>query len=75
MKYLILFLLISFRTFSQQLAPLTVEKIMRDPKWMGVVPTNLNWSEDGKQLYFYWNPDKNSGDSLYATSQTNKSPL
>ncbi len=74
MKYLILFLLISFRTFSQQLAPLTVEKIMRDPKWVGVAPTSLNWSEDGKQLYFNWNPDKNPGDSLYFISLVNKTP-
>ncbi len=74
MKYLILFLLISFRTFGQQLAPLTVEKIMRDPKWMGVAPTSLNWSADSKQLYFNWNPDKNPGDSLFSISLTNKTP-
>lgn len=58
----------------QQLAPLTVEKIMRDPKWIGVAPTNLFWSADGKQLYFNWNPDKNPGDSLYSISLSNRIP-
>jgi len=74
MKKIILVLLIASSSYAQQLAPLTVEKIMRDPKWIGVAPTNLNWSEDGKQLYFNWNPDKNAGDSLYAISLTNKIP-
>lgn len=51
-----------------QLAPLTVEKIMRDSKWIGVSPTNPFWAEDGKTLYFNWNPDKNKADSLYKYS-------
>ncbi len=59
---------------AQQLAPLTVEKIMRDPKWIGVAPSNVFWSEDGKQLYFSWNPDKNAGDSLYTITPLNRVP-
>ena len=74
MKKIILLLLFSSSAFAQQLAPLTVEKIMRDPKWIGVAPSNAFWSEDGKQLYFNWNPDKNAGDSLYSISLTNKTP-
>jgi len=50
---------------AQTIAPLTVEKIMRDPKWMGVAPSNPYWSEDGTKVYFSWNPDKNKSDSLY----------
>lgn len=46
-------------------AQLTVEKIMQDPKWIGVSPSNPFWSEDAKTLYFSWNPDKNKSDSLY----------
>jgi dipeptidyl aminopeptidase/acylaminoacyl peptidase len=53
---------------------LTVEKIMRDPKWMGVAPTNAFWSEDGKQVYFQWNPEKNPGDSLYSIVLGSASP-
>jgi hypothetical protein len=36
--------------FAQQLAPLTVEEIMRDPKWIGVAPSNLTWAEDSKLM-------------------------
>lgn len=61
-----------------QLAPLTVEKIMRDPKWMGVAPSSPYWSEDGTKVYFLWNPEKNPGDSLYeynlGTRQTRQVP-
>ncbi len=74
MKKIILILLISSSSYAQQLAPLTVEKIMRDPKWIGVAPTNPLWSDDGKLLYFSWNPEKNKGDSLYFISQGNKTP-
>jgi dipeptidyl aminopeptidase/acylaminoacyl peptidase len=75
MKKLIFLLLIAVSGKAQQLAPLTVEKIMRDPKWIGVAPSNFFWSEDGKQLYFQWNPEKLPGDSLYAVSLTNLSPV
>ncbi len=75
MKKIILLLLVSLSLKAQQLAPLTVEKIMRDPKWIGVAPSNFFWSEDGKQLYFFWNPEKLRGDSLYAVSLTNLSPV
>lgn len=51
---------------AQTLAPLTVEKIMRDPKmWIGTSASDVSWSEDSKTIYFNWNPDKNPGDSLY----------
>ncbi len=51
----------------QDIAPLSVEKIMRDPNlWMGTSPAAIRWSEDSQVLYFNWNPDKNKVDSLYA---------
>jgi dipeptidyl aminopeptidase/acylaminoacyl peptidase len=64
------------QTFAQtsQLAPLTVEKIMRDPKWMGTSPSDISWSEDSRQIYFRWNPDKNKGDSLYVVAVKNLTP-
>ncbi|GAO45727.1 S9 family peptidase [Flavihumibacter petaseus] len=50
---------------AQQPAPaLTVEYIMRDPKWIGTSPSSPWWSAEG-QLYFSWNPEKNLADSLY----------
>jgi hypothetical protein len=69
-------ILLLSKTFAQtsQLAPLTVEKIMRDPKWMGTSPTDISWSEDSRQIYFRWNPDKNKGDSLYVVTVNNLTP-
>ena len=46
---------------------LTVRQIMQDPKtWVGTSPSRIFWSEDGKTLYFNWNPEANLADSLYA---------
>jgi dipeptidyl aminopeptidase/acylaminoacyl peptidase len=69
-----LFLLALTSAMAQPLAPLTVEKIMRDPKWIGVAPSNIYWSHDSKQVYFNWNPETHAGDSLYVISLTNKAP-
>jgi len=65
MNRILFFLLISASAYSQQLGELTVEKIMRDPKWIGVAPSNLFWAENSKQFFFNWNPEKFPGDSLY----------
>jgi len=73
MKRILLLCLVSHVAIGQ-LAPLSVEKIMRDPKWIGVAPSNIFWSEDSKSIYFNWNPDKNPGDSLYSITLTNRSP-
>ncbi len=74
MKKIFFLLLIAASVEAQQLAPLTVEKIMRDPKWIGVAPSNFFWSEDSKQIYFQWNPEKFPGDSLYTVTLTNLNP-
>src|SRR5829696_2440546 len=47
------------------LAPLTVEKIMRDQDWIGTSPSNPYWSADGRYLFFQWNPVNALSDSLY----------
>ncbi|HEX5024248.1 MAG TPA: prolyl oligopeptidase family serine peptidase [Agriterribacter sp.] len=71
----ILVLFISICCFSQlPLAPLTVEKIMRDPKWIGTSPSNPLWGVDGKTLYFNWNPDKAMADSIYYITTNGKTP-
>lgn len=74
MNKIILFSLFSLSVQAQTLAPLTVEKIMRDPRWIGVSPSNPFWSEDGRTLYFSWNPEKNPGDSLYSITLTDRTP-
>ncbi|TXK46439.1 prolyl oligopeptidase family serine peptidase [Pontibacter qinzhouensis] len=66
--FLLLLLTLSVGTAQAQEAqtPLSVEKIMRNPTWMGTSPSNIAWSEDGRKVYFNWNPDANRKDSLYS---------
>src|SRR5262245_14311447 len=68
----LLLLLLTAGAFAQE--SLTVEKIMRDPVWIGTSPSGVNWSYDSKSVYFNWNPDKNTADSLYTWSLTGTSP-
>jgi dipeptidyl aminopeptidase/acylaminoacyl peptidase len=56
-------------------SPLTVEKIMRNPKWIGTSPSDLQWSNDGQSLYFSWNPEAAVADSTYYISLDNKLPV
>jgi dipeptidyl aminopeptidase/acylaminoacyl peptidase len=74
--YLILFIATSSAQAQQQLGALTVQKIMRDPKWIGVAPSNYRWSEDSKTLFFNWNPENKEKDQPYKVSVlTNKPEL
>ena len=50
---------------AQEKTELTVAKIMQDPAWIGHSPQRPFWSEDGKTIYFYWNPENADADSLY----------
>ncbi|MFM8812437.1 MAG: hypothetical protein ACKODW_01450 [Methylophilaceae bacterium] len=59
---------------AQQLAPLSVEKIMRDPKWMGVSPSNVQWSPDSRQVYFNWNPEAKDRDQLFTITPQQTQP-
>jgi dipeptidyl aminopeptidase/acylaminoacyl peptidase len=76
-----LFLLLAVGMFmpgkSQVTTPeLTVKMIMQDPKsWIGTAPSNPFWSEDGKTLYFNWNPEANPGDSLYKIPASGGKPV
>ncbi|HEX6224057.1 MAG TPA: prolyl oligopeptidase family serine peptidase [Chryseolinea sp.] len=59
---------------AQSLEELTVEKIMRHPKWIGIAPNNIFWSPDSKTLNFYWNPEGALSDSLYSITVQNPAP-
>jgi dipeptidyl aminopeptidase/acylaminoacyl peptidase len=54
---------LSFSGFAQ--SQLSVEYIMRDPKWMGFFPSRPQWSDDSKSIYFQYNPEGNPADSTY----------
>jgi dipeptidyl aminopeptidase/acylaminoacyl peptidase len=58
----------------QNNSKLTIEKIMRDPKWIGTSPSNPYWSADSKYLLFNWNPDKTVSDSVYYITPTSLTP-
>lgn len=62
-------------SFAQQLQTLTVEKIMRDPKWIGTSPDNIFWGPDGQTVYFSWNPEKAPADSLHAITLSQRKPV
>jgi len=61
-------------SFAQTPEKLTVEKIMRDPKWMGTSPSNIRWSDDGKKIYFNWNPENADRDPLYSITTGDLKP-
>src|SRR5690349_13259363 len=67
-KIVIFFILIPFIAKSQ----LTVQQIMQDSKWIGTSPSGILWSYDNKSIYFKWNPDKNTSDSFYQYSLSEK---
>ncbi|NQX41878.1 Dipeptidyl aminopeptidase/acylaminoacyl peptidase [Pedobacter steynii] len=70
-KSIALFLLLGTAAQAQQVAPLTVEKIMRDQKWLGVAPSNFRWAADSKTVFFDWNPEnkeKNEGYQVNVSS-------
>ncbi len=75
-KYIIIIFLFGGIAFSkaQELGTLTVDKIMRDPIWMGVSPSNIQWSEDSKTIYFQWNPEGAEKDSWYKITTVNLKP-
>ncbi|TDW99697.1 S9 family peptidase [Dinghuibacter silviterrae] len=54
---------------------LTVQKIMRDPKWIGTSPSGVFWSPDGKQVLFDWNPDGAASDSLFGIALPARVPV
>ena len=72
--FTLLLIAASVNSFAQQLGNLTVEKIMRDQKWLGTSPTNIYWSDDSKKLYFDWNPKSADRDSLYSITTGNTDP-
>jgi dipeptidyl aminopeptidase/acylaminoacyl peptidase len=74
-KLYLLFLLGTTVAQAQETAPLTVEKIMRDQKWLGTPPSNYRWSADSKTVYFDWNPENKEKDQLYQANGQGWKPV
>ena len=47
------------------LSSLSIEQIMQGSDFIGNLPNYIEWADDGKAFYFYWNPEKAFSDSLY----------
>lgn len=71
---MLLLIAVSTHAFAQKLDKLTVEKIMRDPKWFATSPENIYWRDDSKKIYFDWNPDKAERSVLYSITLSNTTP-
>jgi dipeptidyl aminopeptidase/acylaminoacyl peptidase len=69
-KLLLLPILLLLLTEVSAQSTLTVDYIMRDPKWMGTFPSAPYWSEDGKEIFFRYNLEKDPADSLYKIDLT-----
>jgi Tol biopolymer transport system component/pimeloyl-ACP methyl ester carboxylesterase len=76
MKRLLFLLLIStfISSNAQELGSLSVDKIMRNPKWMGVSPTNIQWGVNSQTVFFNWNPEKENEDQIFQISVNNTKP-
>lgn len=74
MKKIILIALLQHFLFAAQ-AQLSIDNIMADPKIsVGALPSGVFWSEDSKTVYFKWNPELKTADSLYVASLSDKKP-
>jgi len=66
---ILLFVFVHFSVSAQQFK---LEEIMKGENFIGHAPVNPQWSADGQQLYFDWNPDNEPGNSLYSWSIAKK---
>jgi dipeptidyl aminopeptidase/acylaminoacyl peptidase len=75
-KYLLTLFLFSaiYQTQAQELGKLSVDKIMRDPVWMGISPSNIQWSADSKTIYFMWATGNEKKASWYFITTSNTKP-
>jgi dipeptidyl aminopeptidase/acylaminoacyl peptidase len=64
----------TFYTQAQELGTLTVDKIMSDPVWMGISPSNVQWSADSKTIYFQWATGVEKKSSWYFITTSNTKP-
>ena len=54
---------------------LTVEKIMQDPvEWVGSLPDNIYWNDNGEWIYFNRNPENKARAPLYRVSPEGGQP-
>lgn len=76
MKKIALFALFQALIAAVSVAQPGIDAIMADPKIsVGALPSGVFWSEDSKTVYFRWNPELKTADSLYAVALADKKPV
>ncbi|MEN7548691.1 prolyl oligopeptidase family serine peptidase [Rapidithrix thailandica] len=60
---------------SQAQSPLTIDQIMKGEEFVGHLPGAPYWGEDGKTIYFRWNPEGKSYQELYKFTLQNPTPV
>ncbi|WP_431132700.1 alpha/beta fold hydrolase [Psychroserpens mesophilus] len=73
-----LFLFFSLFSFSLVIAQtenqsqLTIDQIMQGEDFVGYLPTDIQWSDTSKTIYFSWNPDNDTIRSTYRVNINTK---
>lgn len=71
------FLLFNTQSFAQEVpndSPLSVAQIMQGDKFVGHLPSGIDWSLDGEWIYFYWNPEMDTLGNLYKVNIAGGTP-
>ncbi len=74
-KFLLLPILFFLLAEASAQSTLTVDYIMRDPKWMGTFPSAPYWSGDSRLIFFKYNLENDPVDSLYKIDLGNPSQI
>jgi dipeptidyl aminopeptidase/acylaminoacyl peptidase len=71
---LLAFLFASAISIAQTTNPsqLSIDQIMKGEDFVGYLPTNIDWSDNSKDIYFSWNLDKDTIRSTYRVSINSK---
>ncbi len=66
-SFLLLFLLPNLLTAQtvENRSTLSIAEIMQGDRFVGYLPSGINWSEDSKTIFFQWNPDMDTLRSTY----------
>lgn len=68
----ILCLFLAFTATSQYSSELSIPRIMQGEDFVGYQPEQIQWSVDGKSIYFSWNPDMDTLRSQYEVEISTK---
>ncbi|HEX9826705.1 MAG TPA: S9 family peptidase, partial [Flavobacteriaceae bacterium] len=72
MKPFAFFFLVFASTISiaqvQNQSQLSIDQIMKGEDFVGYLPTNIEWADNSQDIYFSWNPDKDTIRSTYGVN-------